>query len=114
MGRGICTYLGCGLRAGFAEHWRRTGAHLGTEGGNQCSLGGAWFEENSVSMNTLLIFNIILKFKSIVDIISIILFSIISDLNLKLPEPDHFLLIPSSRPTVMTYKVSYIFVHQFL
>lgn len=63
-------------------------------------------------MNTLLLFNIILKFKSIVDIISIILFSIISNLNLKLSEPDHFLLIPSTRPTVMTYKVSYIFVDQ--
>ena len=63
-------------------------------------------------MNTLLLFNIILKFKSIVDIISIILFSIISDLNLKLSEPDHFLLIPRDPSTIMTYKVSYIFVDQ--
>lgn len=63
-------------------------------------------------MNTLLLFNIILKFKSIFDIISIILFSIISNLNLKLSEPQYFLLIPRDPSTVMTYKVSYIFVDQ--
>lgn len=111
----LISYLGYGWLTDFESLGsRRSVAHLDIEGGNLYSQEEVLSAENFRSMNTLFCFYIILKFKSNVHYINILLFNLTiyrSDLNFKIPQLHLTHLLVG---TTMTNEISIISLYQSL